>query len=148
MIAAMGSVPSPSDPAAARFWARVVRVGDCWLWAGAWNGAGQAYAAWGGRAVPARRVAAYLTTGTWPTDRRRNTCGDRACVNPAHWAPPAGRRPRAPRAPSATCRRGHPWTPANTIVHGRWRRCRACQQAAQRAYHARKRARAAQATVA
>jgi hypothetical protein len=136
----------PTDPAE-RFWARVDRAGGagaCWPWRGGRNAAGQGYAHWAGRSVPAWRVAAFLAAGTWPAGLRRNRCGDRACANPAHWARPAGQPPPAPRVPPAACKRGHPWTPATTIVRPgrRGRQCRLCQQATQRAYHARKRARA------
>lgn len=45
-----------------------------------------------------------------------------------------------PRRPQATCRRGHPFTPENTILNRyRGRQCRACWNALnRRRYHARK----------
>jgi len=44
------------------------------------------------------------------------------------------------RAKRATCKRGHPWTPENTVINAHGRQCRTCLQATHRAYYERKKA--------
>ena len=65
-----------------------------------------------------------------------HVCGTRACVNVAHLHLVAhDHHPRLhPRPKPVACKRGHNFTPTNTIVHrdGRWE-CRTCRRATQAA---------------
>ena len=72
-----------SHPYAARFWEKVDRSGECWVWQGA-TSEGRPKFRIGGEMVHAARVAWALTNGTPHGRRLRRTCDDRLCVNPAH----------------------------------------------------------------
>jgi hypothetical protein len=65
--------------------------------------------------------------------------GEFARANFSTLLPPGPRRPRS--QPRSDCRRGHPFTPENTITHGPNRRtCRTCKNAAQRRWADREKA--------
>jgi hypothetical protein len=76
----------------ARFWSRVDRSGDCWLWTGARYPRGYGMVACGrgtdGRLVNnyAHRVAYILTHGPLPISAPvvRHRCDNPPCCNPAH----------------------------------------------------------------
>ena len=72
-------------PTADRFWEKVDRSGDCWIWtASLLAGYGQAFAQefHAKRAMPAHRVAWFLATGHVPTrgETVLHTCDNRPCV--------------------------------------------------------------------
>ena len=67
-------------------WCKPVR-GGCWQWQGSLHNDG--YAAWntGGKQVKAHRASYLLNKGAIPRKRFVvHTCGNKACVNPAHLA--------------------------------------------------------------
>jgi hypothetical protein len=80
-------------PLAERFWARVDRTGECWLWAdgktrGALNMRIEDVHALGlgnCKIQPAHRVAWVLEMGS-PPERLWRTCASVACVRPSHYA--------------------------------------------------------------
>lgn len=78
----------PPTPLAARFWPKVDRSGECWLWTGAKNAAGYGHIRPGGSAgdVPAHRAAWFLHTGEWPPDNLFvcHHCDTPACVRFDH----------------------------------------------------------------
>lgn len=74
-------------PVAVRFWSKVDRAGDCWLWVGRVDEHGYGRTSIGGRNnSPAQRVAWELThgegipVGTFACHR----CDNPICVNPDH----------------------------------------------------------------
>lgn len=70
---------------AARFWSRVDKSGDCWLWQGAVNKNGYGWCSpYEGTRI-ASRVAYLLTIGAIPPGQLVcHTCDNPPCVNPAH----------------------------------------------------------------
>lgn len=71
-----------------RIWALVERGGDngCWKWTGRLNSEGYGYAAWRGKGRYSHRIIAELESGhAYDNALFRNKCGDKTCVNPAHW---------------------------------------------------------------
>lgn len=125
----------------ARFWAKVDKSGECWVWTGRLNQYGYGYFHIGKKSQLAHRLAYVFAGGTLtPNIILHHTCGHRACVNSEHLEPMTlsghtsnHRRgqpiPYGQRVLSMSCRNGHPFTEETTY----WRkdggrRCRICQQ--------------------
>lgn len=74
----------PTTPA--KFWERVDRSGDCWIWQGRTDGKGYGRVGYQRRSnVGAHRVAwALAHGGTLPDEWVLHRCDNPPCVNPAH----------------------------------------------------------------
>lgn len=69
-----------------RFWAKVDKSGDCWLWTAGTNSWGYGAFSVAGRMVGAHRFAYELIVGPIPAGKeldRRASCPKR-CINPGH----------------------------------------------------------------
>jgi hypothetical protein len=81
--------PVMSLPDDQRFWVKVDRSGGpdaCWPWLAGKARTGYGRVAWKGGPRTAHRVAWELTNGPLPEAAVfKQRCGDRGCVNPAHW---------------------------------------------------------------
>lgn len=77
--------PGPkADTNPDRFWARVDKSGDCWLWTGA-TSAGYGRLSWDSRLTSPHRLAYVLTHGPIPAGMFvMHACDRPACCNPAH----------------------------------------------------------------
>lgn len=139
----------PSDESIARFWAKVDKTGDCWVWTGPIGKAdlyGRFYAE--GRHWTAHRFSYFLAHGEVPAGLQvdhlchgwdetcipsTNGCHHRACVNPAHLEAVTP-RVNALRGRGASglavrrthCPQGHPYDEANTLIERGARVCRRC----------------------
>lgn len=76
---------------AERFWAKVDKSGDCWIWLGDRDAKGYGHFLVGSRAtkrklLQAHRVAYELTYGSTPP-LLRHMCGNTSCVRPDHLKP-------------------------------------------------------------
>lgn len=68
-----------------RFWQKVDKTLDCWLWTGVDNGNGYGQFWAGDRMVGAHRYSFELANGSIPPNEVvDHECRNRACVNPAH----------------------------------------------------------------
>jgi hypothetical protein len=134
-----------------RFWAKVDKSGECWVWT-----AGRDIYGYGKffderrRSVGAHRFAYRATIGEpAPGLVLDHLCRNRACVNPSHLEPVTQRtnvlRSPAPPAKNAVkthCDSGHEFTTENTYVMPGGRGCRECRRAAWRRWNARRKQKA------
>lgn len=125
-----------------RFWARVDKNGDCWLWTGQKQLAGYGVVKWDGKGRRAHHIAWELERGPRPSLDLEldHLCRVRACVNPAHleWVTHEENTRRAEMARGKAngngrkthCKHGHEFTPENTRIGANNKRyCRACHRA-------------------
>jgi hypothetical protein len=108
-----------TDPLGERFWSKVRKTDDCWLWTAGLNGGYGVYTI-GGRPRPAHRLAYEELVGPVPDGLQLDhLCRVRRCVNPAHLEPVTSKENTrrgtavdviAERQRSKThCPRGHPY---------------------------------------
>lgn len=73
-------------PHAPRFWGRVDKSGDCWLWTGGTSSGGYGAATWpNGQQTTAHRVSWEITYGPIPDGMQvLHRCDNPACVRPDH----------------------------------------------------------------
>lgn len=121
-----------------RFWEKVDKTADCWVWLGARSKSRSAeYGSF--RGIRAHRIAYELVVGPIPEGLViDHLCRNTLCVRPEHLEAVTQRenvlRGDAPPAHNATkthCSKGHPYDEANTFYRpssGRARRCRACNR--------------------
>lgn len=117
-----------------RFWAKVNKTDECWLWTGAKlpRGYGQFH-------VPgyklAHRYAYELLVGPIPdTYTIDHTCRNPSCVRPDHLEPVTmrenllrGDTVSGVNARKTHCLRGHELSGANLMMYGEYRQCRTCR---------------------
>jgi len=141
-VAAMtnqGYVPrnNRKRPVEERFWEKVDRSGDCWLWTAYVGARGYAYIVTGGRVAPAHRLAYEWLVGPIPEGLEiDHLCRVRHCVNPAHLEPVTHRENdlrgvgiAAQNARKTHCERGHPLSGDNIRIRKEgWRTCLFCEQ--------------------
>lgn len=132
-----------------RFWAKVDRTGDCWLWtAGVTQDEGYPRFKLAGKTRYAHRLVYATEFGPIPDGytvdhlchNRDEACPGgrclhRRCVNPAHLeaVPQAtntlrGKSFSAINAAKTHCVRGHEFTPENTMLVAAGRECRQCRE--------------------
>lgn len=121
-------------PIADRFWEKVDKSGECWIWTArvAPNGYGH-FAVSHARPTAAHRVAYELTVGPIPAGLvLDHLCRNTRCVRPDHLEPvtQAENMRRGLKGQQTHCKRGHSLTdPANlypVALRRGHRRCRAC----------------------
>lgn len=130
-----------------RFWAKVDKSGDCWVWTAAVVGSRNpkykrigGYGAFGvgGKVRRAHRVSWELANGPIPDGALVcHSCDNRSCVRPSHLfigdqsdnvhdMDAKGRRVN-PGSLMTHCMRGHEFTEDNTYINSRGHRnCRTC----------------------
>ncbi len=136
---------------AERFWAKVDKSGDCWVWTSCVDANGYGKFSVKNRSAYAHIVAVDLTRGGTPDGLELDhLCRNPACVNPDHLEAVthvenvrrgvSGAR-AAERGRAVThCRKGHAFDDVNTMVNatgpraGR-RHCRTCLREANRRYY-------------
>jgi len=134
--------PKPR-PLADRFWEKVDKSGDCWLWTAACYPNGYGLFNIRNRSTAlAHRVAYELSVGPIPEGLViDHLCRNVRCVNPAHLEPVTmrenllrGEGPSARAAKATHCPKGHPYSGSNLYVKPNGHReCRACHREIERA---------------
>lgn len=141
-------MPRPRIPVAERFWTKVDKGDDCWMWTAARSGDGYGHIKIDGRNVKAHRVAYELEVGAIPDGLDiDHLCRVPLCVNPAHMEPVTRRTNtlrgfgiQARNARKTHCKHGHPFDEENTYVHDGRRICRTCNRDRTKRYEARRKA--------
>ena len=127
----------------ARFWGKVNRHPNCWLWTGARQNSG--YGRFGlnktngHKIVWAHRFAWILANGlpSEPGLTVDHLCRNQSCVNPDHLemvTAAENLRRGAKRAPKTHCLRGHEFNKANTYISlkRKYKTCRVCRRDSRR----------------
>jgi len=124
------------DATLKRFWSKVDKSGDCWLWTDSLvtQGYGRLILP-SGRSQYAHRLAyAHYVGAVTASVVIAHLCGRRACVRPEHlrdvgaYSPPRTKTTRR-----TACRRGHVYTRRNTVSRPNGKRqCRTCLYEANR----------------
>lgn len=120
-----------------RFWGKVTKYPDCWIYGGPISDTGYGTVAIGGRTLLAHRLSYLLAHGDFPASGMYSDhlCRVRACVNPAHLDVVTastnftrGIHQNALSHRANMCKRGHPFTPENTYVRriNGTRNCKTC----------------------
>jgi hypothetical protein len=141
--------PTATDEDFERFWAKVDKSGDCWLWTGSIKDSGYGYFWWNKKRWLAHRWLYIQLIGmddqqmdldhTCHNDtgcKLNSDCPHRRCVNPAHLEPVThvenclrGDSPLADYARKTHCPKGHEYTEENTRVSKNGgRACRECHR--------------------
>lgn len=83
-----------------RFWKKIDRTGDCWIWKRGINSRGYGTLMDHMAILQATRVAYFLVRGEDASKPLKNLCGNKLCVNPDHQrlylVTPPESRPKAP----------------------------------------------------
>jgi len=128
----------------ARFWSKVNKTGECWLWTAALSNTGYGVFMLHDRNLMlAHRVAYTLSKGAIPKGKvLDHLCRNPACVNPDHaevveQGENIRRGVMIQRALEACaakthCPQGHPYNEENTYLWRGRRQCRACSAAKMR----------------
>lgn len=129
-----------------RFFAKVRKEENgCWMWTGHQSTRGYPQFLHAGILAGAHRVSYTWFCGIIPEGMHiDHLCNTPMCVNPAHLEPVTNAENHRRGAERRTsCRRGHDFTPENTVwedtERGPRRRCRTCRnETAKRWYHRKK----------
>jgi len=129
-----------------RFWAKVDKTRECWLWLGA-KTTGYGVMRLRGKNVLAHRFAYEDIVGSIPEGLQiDHLCRNPSCVNPSHLEVVTnkenclrGESPNAINARKTHCDNGHPFDEQNTYVRpdNGQRQCRICRHKMRMEYHQR-----------
>ena len=120
-----------------RFWSKVDRSGECWVWTAKRRRDGYGHFRAGVRTVYAHRWAYEALVGQIPDGLTLDhICRNRACVNPKHLEPVTHREnilrgisPPAVQARRTHCPKGHPYSGENLRIRSNgYRQCRICSK--------------------
>ena len=128
----------------ARFWSKVDKSNECWLWLTATNLNGYGRFRLNGKTRLAHRVAYEFVVGEIPEGLQLDhLCRVRLCVNPAHLEPVTCLKNNhrglsgVSNRSKTHCPQGHAYDSSNTYVDKLNRRyCKACRKARMKEWHA------------
>jgi hypothetical protein len=145
-------IPELTEQDAIKFWHRVIKTRDCWIWTGIKTklGYGHFYISKNKGVFLAHRIAFYLFGNILNTDKvLDHICRNHSCVNPAHLRQITqgenvldirSQSIQAKNKRKTHCPQGHEYTPENTYMSKKGQRhCRACWPEKNRLYKERRR---------
>jgi hypothetical protein len=108
-----------------RFWAKVNKSEDHWLWTGAVQSNGYGTFHFQGHQHRAPRISFYLTHGHWPEPQVDHLCAIRLCIRPDHLEEVTAfqNMRRAFGGTDAHCKNGHPRFEGSSYKDGSCREC-------------------------
>ncbi|TFB96533.1 MULTISPECIES: HNH endonuclease signature motif containing protein [unclassified Cryobacterium] len=145
----MSEIEGQNGTAEARFWAKVNKSGECWIWTSSTSSYGYGRFRIGGegsRNLGAHVVAYRWAKGTIPNGMvLDHLCRVRSCVNPAHLEivtpeenSTRGMISRVAEVPN--CPNGHPWSENTYMPRRGYRICKACAYPKSQEYNRKRRA--------
>lgn len=139
--------PPKPQTTSERFWAKVDKQQDCWIWAGSKMKDGYGHLGVERKMVLAHRFSYELSCGPVPDGMHlHHVCENQSCVRPDHLrvVSPIEHKELTPRSiayqasQKTHCPQGHPYNEENTYIDKRGsRNCRVCHRLS---YHRRKKA--------
>lgn len=154
-----------AENAIARFWPKVDKAGDCWIWKASKRRKGYGQFQLNGTMVSAHRVAWQIEHGEIPAGLLVcHHCDNPSCVRPdhlflgtnsdnqkdagakkRHWTQNTSRIQRCTQIlkDRTACQNGHEYTPENTTIRRGCRECRTCARKYRLEYYHRTKGRAA-----
>jgi hypothetical protein len=127
-----------------RFWEKVDKSGECWLWTAGKESEGYGRFKLNGKGCKAHRISYELEVGPIPEGLQiDHLCRVRHCVNPEHLEAVTQRENilrgvgiTARHAQATHCPQGHEYNEANTYTNRQERSCRVCNRVRHRVrYH-------------
>lgn len=122
-----------------RFWEKVDKSQDCWIWTAGQTSAGYGHWMIGRKNWKAHRYAWFLEHGSVPPELDHR-CRTRLCVRPSHLEPVTHAENMARMVPAdrlkTSCPRGHSYDVKDSAGK---RRCSTCEKAQARARYLAKR---------
>lgn len=135
--------PSRLVPTIERFWAKVDKTDDCWLWTGVRISNGYGSFRVEGAMRLAHRFAYELLVGPIPDGLQiDHLCRVKHCVNPLHLEPVTQAENVRRGHDARGCIHGHPWTEESTYIRpgNGARQCRICRKESARRHYLKRRA--------
>src|SRR5260221_6483531 len=90
-----------------RFWKKVNKSGNCWIWTAAVDKYGYGNFGFNGKVVKAHRMGWFLTFSHWPVLWLLHKCNNTKCVNPNHLYEGTPRQNTRDSINAGTCKLGY-----------------------------------------
>jgi hypothetical protein len=129
------------QPLAPRFWSKVDKTGECWLWTASTSRLGYGMFSVGDRMIGAHRIAYELIVGPIPEGLViDHLCFTRNCVNPDHLEPVTQTENlRRMGGRKTHCPHGHEYTVENSYINrDGTKACRTCHRESGRRRYAKR----------